>query len=376
MLKKIWRDVRLSFVSEYQLQTRIAENLQRFPEHHREKVQALAKRHDRLAELTATFPALLFALAITENEDCAKEVSRGIVGGRPLADLAKIGSVPLWLRKLPPEAFHARIPELPNDAGFHRRIANHLPGAENAGKWLEMVGGSIKWCHRDFAIWIARESNNGTSLCSNCLFKLALYAWFSGHPETDAGRLIKTRWNAKMTHDAAKEAQNQWREDLRVHLLLDSVEPEKPWLAPAREGGFTFEPILTAAQVIAESQAMDNCIRMYADEIATRENQFWLVRNEGGERIAHFSIGHRWGEPLPTITEIRGPGNNEVAPDVFRAATVWFVKANVSDRRPFEQPLADIPVRRDLWAKLWRPYWLAKKCLPADLPMTPSLEQI
>ncbi|MGH1419650.1 MAG: hypothetical protein ACRBCJ_12395 [Hyphomicrobiaceae bacterium] len=375
MLTKIWRDLRLSFVSEYQLRARIHDNLERFPERHRDRVLGLAKRHDHLSELAAAFPALLFALAITENEACAVEVEQAIVDGRPLADLAAIASVPLWLRKLPPEAFSERIPELPDDADFRRRIGNHLPDTDKAEKWLEMVGGGYKWCDREFAIWTARQACAGTSLCKACMFRLALYAWFSGHPDTKAGRLIHTRWHKKMTNDAAKEAQNKWREDLRVFLLLESVEPERPWIEPVREGTFTFEPILTAQQLIEESHAMNNCLRSYADEIATREDQFWVVR-KNGKRVAHLCIGTQWNQPLPSITEIHGPDNQEVAEDVFRAARDWFNKSDLPDLRPNVRQLSDAMNNRKVWSQFWRPYWLEKRCLPPELPMIPSLDII
>ncbi len=378
MLKKIWRDIRLNFVSEYKQRKIIVDHLTRFPEHHQGAVLTLAARHDRLAELAASFPALLFALAITRNEPCAKEVSQGIMNGMPLADLAEIGSVPLWLRKLPPEAFISRIPELPNDDDFRRRIGNHLPTSPaHAATWLKSVGEANKWCDPDFAVWVARviNENPDMELNSKLLFRMALYAWFSKHIDTEAGKLIKSRWNKKMTSTAAFDGLDSWREDLRVHLLLDGVTPEQPWIAPMEDGPYTFTPILTADQLIAESLAMNNCLRGYAEEIATRETQFWVV-HKNAERVAHLSIGHRWQEPLPSITEIRGPNNEEVTADVYRVAWQWFIAANLEDLRPKERTLKETPINHKVWARFWRPYWLAKKRLPRRLPLAPSFDQI
>lgn len=378
MLKKIWRDIRLTFVSEYHLRKKIFDNLSRFPEPHQDAVLDLATRHDRLAELAASFPALLFALAITKNEPCAKKVSDGIMQGLPLATLAEIGSVPFWMRKLPPEAFRKRLPKLPDDTEFRRRISNHLPGnADRAAMWLEKIGLAYKWCDEDFAIWLAKKINKDSNfeIGDKSLFRLALYAWFSQHPETDAGKLIETRWTHRITYTAADEALQAWRDDVRVHLLLDSVEPEKPWLEPHKDERFYFEPILSADAVIAESRAMHNCIRTYAEEIATREMQFWVIR-EAGKRVAHLSIGHRWGEPLPTITEIRGPHNKEVSPEVFRTAWRWFMDGELEDLRPRERVLKETPVNHKIWSGYWRPYWLEKKRLPQRLPMTPSLDHV
>ena len=378
MLKKLWREIRLTFVSEFEQRRRIIDNLSRFPENHQEAVLTLAAKHDRLAELAASFPALLFALAITKNEPCAKQVSQGIFDGRPLADLAEIGSVPLWLRKLPPEAFTQRLPQLPDDAAFRVRIANHLPRQPAyAAKWLKQLGRAVNWCDEDFAIWLVRaiNANPDLEISGKWLFKLALYAWFSRHPETFAGQLIETRWNPKMTYAAATDGLHQWRENARTHLLLESVEPEKPWVQQTVQGEYQFEPILSATALISEAIAMENCIRSYSDEIAMRETQFWVIKKDN-KRLAHCAIGHKWREPLPSITEIYGPNNAEVSAEVYRAAWVWLINANLPDLRPNERQLSDIKIDRDVWAKFWRPYWLAKKRLPQRLPMAPSLERI
>jgi hypothetical protein len=34
------------------------------------------------------------------------------------------------------------------------------------------------------------------------------------------------------------------------------------------------------------------------------------------------------------------------------------------------------PLDRTTWLSLWRPYWLAKRCLPEWLPIAPSLHAL
>src|SRR3954466_6545395 len=77
------------------------------------QVRALAGRHSRLADLAVSFPALLFALAVPRVRfDPGLAVAR-VIAGASLADVASEVRLPLWLRKLPPEAFVRPIPLLP-----------------------------------------------------------------------------------------------------------------------------------------------------------------------------------------------------------------------------------------------------------------------
>src|ERR1700719_2424268 len=93
-------------------------------------VRGLAGRDVRLADLAVSFPALLFALAAPRSGfDPTPAIARAI-GGANLAELAGAAGIPMWLRKLPPEAFVARIGKLPDGELFRRRIANHPPRSE------------------------------------------------------------------------------------------------------------------------------------------------------------------------------------------------------------------------------------------------------
>lgn len=78
--------------------------LRRYHPRFRETVRALSMRHSRIADLAASFPALLFALAVPRpGLDPAPALAR-VIDGLALADAAVAAEVPLWLRKLPAEA--------------------------------------------------------------------------------------------------------------------------------------------------------------------------------------------------------------------------------------------------------------------------------
>jgi hypothetical protein len=58
----------------------------------------VARRHSRLADLASSFPALLVALAVPRAGFNRERVIDFVIGGVPLAELAKAADVPLWTR--------------------------------------------------------------------------------------------------------------------------------------------------------------------------------------------------------------------------------------------------------------------------------------
>ncbi|WP_246504391.1 hypothetical protein [Bradyrhizobium agreste] len=92
--------------------------LRRYHPRFQDAVRALAARHPRLADLAASFPALLFALAVPRARlDPARAIAC-VVDGASLAQAATPADLPLWLRKLPPEAFVRPVPRLPDGELF------------------------------------------------------------------------------------------------------------------------------------------------------------------------------------------------------------------------------------------------------------------
>src|SRR5262247_4581681 len=83
-------------------------------------VRALAMRHSRIADLAVSFPALLFALAAPRAGLDPTRALDLAVEGAALADVAAAASLPMWLRRLAPEALTGPIMTLP-DGEFFRR---------------------------------------------------------------------------------------------------------------------------------------------------------------------------------------------------------------------------------------------------------------
>jgi hypothetical protein len=115
-------------------------------------------RHSRVADLAVSFPALLFALAVPRSGlDPARAIDRAIEGAS-LAKVAAAADVPLWLRRLPPEALSRPLGKLPDGEVFRRQIANHLPHSPKVSPiWLQAVADIADLAHEAAAVWIARE---------------------------------------------------------------------------------------------------------------------------------------------------------------------------------------------------------------------------
>src|SRR5262245_29634601 len=350
----------------------VEHRLQRYCPRFQGAVRALAMRHSRIADLAVSFPALLFALAVPRpGLDPARALGLAIEGAA-LAEVAVAADVPMWLRRLAPEALVGPIMTLPDGELFRRQIANHLPRSPRiAAVWLRTVADVADWAHEAAAVWIAREIIRGHRQAAlKRLRLLSLWAWFSCQPDTLGHSLIEKPWTPAMRLGTALGAAEAWRTTAALHVYLGREPIADMWLQPARVGGFDFLPITSALTIIEEATAMRNCLCTYGYRVARNHIRLWSIRKDG-QRVATLSLASYHHDPLPNIGELKGPGNAEASPEVWWAARQW-IHMHGLPRIDFKRRAPIIPVNRDAWIALWRPYWLAKRRLPHWLPMAPS----
>jgi hypothetical protein len=340
----------------------IVRSLARYPVR-QTSIFALSGRNRRLAELAVTFPGLLFALA-TRNGDGAFAIELAIAGA-PLKRVATAAGVPLWLRKLPPEAFVAPLAGLPDSERFRLRIANHLPRSpKSAASWLFAVRMAAEWADDDLAVWIAREiSRECRGVTAERLQLLSLYGWFSRRPHTIGYRFTRKPWDAEMGYHQALEEAEAWRKTAVLNLELAGRDLD-PWLTPDIVMGCEFVPLLTADALAEEAKIMRNCVQNFGYRLASNRQRLWSIRC-GGERVATLSIACR---PIPEILQLKGPANAEAAKEIWVAALRWI---NQHDLMAIEQESRSARLDRQAWITLWRPYWLDKQRIPSWLPLAP-----
>ena len=330
-------------------------------------------RHSRIADLAASFPALLFALAVPRPGLDQAPALAHVIAGRSLAEVAMAADVPMWLRKLPPEAFARPISRLPDGELFRRQIANHLPRSPKlAPTWLQLVADVAELAHEPAAMWIARELVREPRHVKPARLRLiSLWAWFSCQPPTFGYGLIGKRWTPDMRMGAALAAADDWRTTIDLHVNLGPQPINDMWFLGGRVAGYDFLPLNSISAITEEAEAMRNCLRTYGYHLAYNRSRLWSVRRNG-ERVATLSVGCRFRDPLPSIVELEAAGNTAVSRELWWVARRWLHMHDLSQINIVRRNWSTAPLDRTTWLSLWRPYWLAKRRIPEWLPIAPS----
>lgn len=242
--------------------------LARFQSRFRPRVLALAARHPRLKDLALSFPALLFALAAPRPGFDRERICALVVEGRPLRDLAALTRLPLWLRRLPPEAFDLPIPLLPDGAFVSRQVVNYIPRPPaKMSAWLDAVGQAMALADEAVAVWVAREwGQRPKTLHAESLRWTCVWAWYSRFVPGDPCR-VKWSWSPAMRFDAAQGAASEWRTNVGLYVRLSEEPLASAWLKPGRIGGFDIVPLQSYTDIVDEAMVMRHCVRWYGDDL-------------------------------------------------------------------------------------------------------------
>lgn len=331
----------------------LEDRLDRFRSDLRNPLRAFAQRSKAHEDLLWTFPALAIA-AVTQARAAALDALRD---GAPLPVLARTLGVPMWLRKLPPEALHHDLPAPAQidgeDRAFGRKIANALPRSIEGGSvWLPSVLAARAACDDDFAVWWA-QAKNGVE-CIEAAAAMGAYAWYSQHPRCTAASLIRRRWTPRAPAMAMAREAHDWL----VRLLLDATRAHGDEIYVSRVDGYEFVELNTSAALTEEGQMMRHCVAAYGERVALGYSRIFGIRRQGA-RVATVEIRHINGCPR-YIQQLSGPKNEPVPEDVIKAVLAWLdcMRALPPDEPP--------KVSAARWAQLWAPYRRAKRTM--DLP--------
>ncbi|MGE0022288.1 MAG: hypothetical protein AB7S70_01500 [Hyphomicrobium sp.] len=300
--------------------------INRFDSNHRSAVRRLISSSPRLADLAIAFPGALYALASRHGPPRRRQKALALVNaGAPLKDVASNLDVPLWLRRLPPEAFAGRLDGVPKSELFARRIANHLPtSAENSAFWLSSVIFGALACDDYFALWLAQQSIFMEAGEPARLFGLlAAYAWFSNADLARARGLIVVPWRPEMALDTAVCAAKSWLNRMRLVLQLREGVIADAWLAGGEVRGFSFVPLLEHEALLAEAHAMQNCADQYADRLARDKCRLFSVRRRG-VRVATLEIGpHPREAGVLAIAQLKSRHNLPASAEIWQGVHTW-----------------------------------------------------
>ncbi len=345
--------------------------IKRFPEKHRSSIRRLVRQHDYTADLLNSFPAIIFAIATEYGAQEERNATlRFVKNGQPLRFIAEAIGLPFWLRKVPPEAFTNELGIFPKDPDFNRKIAGALPAQWNVmANWLNYVPRAAQYGNEEFAIWLSKqkifEYEHSISLQ---VYMAAVYSWYSRHPDSLAGGLIEKTWSKSSNYETVMQNLNNWLNRLKVKLCFGPNGISDSWLTPGQVGGYQFVPLLTPDALKDEGSRMDHCVADYTLNVAHNGCRIFSLRR-GGKHIATLEIQSHPEHPgMPTIEQLYGPGNEEVAQSVWQATFAWLAKQENYNLPCYDnEPNLDVSI----WKKLWIPYWKEKGALPW-LPWEPS----
>lgn len=336
----------------------IATQIARFDAAYRERLIACAALSDRVGQLGATFPLLLFALAARAGSIAERRaIVQRALDGFPLAEIAAALGLPLCLRRIPPEACHPSPFHVSWSVAASSRLGPHIPAdAKTAARWLRAVAFAARFCDEEFACWIAAQRNLFASdtFEAGHLLPLAMFAWHSRSKRVSGSPMLSAPWSPRLGLRRALDVTERW---LRELLVLSELGPrglDDPWLPASQHLGYTFTPLLTVAALIEEACEMSNCADAYCVSLALHETRLFSMQRRG-RRIATIEI-----EPDPrrdgfAIAQLQGPGNGDCGVDVWHAATEWLEHC---DLRPSERaPPASSISGEERLEHLLQPYW-------------------
>ncbi|MEQ8825172.1 MAG: PcfJ domain-containing protein [Filomicrobium sp.] len=363
------------FIKEQELEAQI----QRFQRSARRRIRRLAHLSPRLADLVISFPAAAYVLATSAvAPDASGEAVRRVKDGRSLREVAEVLKLPLWLRRVPPEALIGAIGEIPNSEKFARQIANRIPqNPEFAQGWLNWVCFAGQAGHEDFALWIAAKKPliGGRFLPQHIpLRPLAAYAWYSRQPAGAARNLIEKPWQPSMGFDTAVWAMQQWLDAITATFVA-----KRPRRGPGRykrrpASGLKMIPLRTGAQLREEGAMMCHCVGDYVGLVAQGECEIFSVR-ESEKRVATIEIRPRRKAHGFQIIQIQGPHNSRVSGPVVEFVNTWVERYAVEPSAALEGIQDEYNIQPGSWDRLWQPYVAAKGAEGLE-PTVACLEQL
>jgi hypothetical protein len=348
------------------LTTETENAVQRFPLAVRREVRRLVRSSPRMADLATVFPGVLFALAARRGDDAERTEAKTLIeDGAQLRFVARTLDLPMWLRRLPPEAFEDLPAYLPKSEAFGRRIATRLPASpRESAFWLTSVLFAETAGHEDFAIWLAGQTvfhDRGDA--EKMIAVVAAYAWHSGQPDTPAHKLIVVPWRPEIAFDTALCAAKSWFNRMRLVLQLPPGAVTDPWLKPGAALGFTFEPLMSHPDILTEAQAMQNCADQYGERIVRDKCRLFSVKRNG-TRAATLEIGpHQREAGVLAINQLKARHNMAASTEVWQAAYTWMASQQALKRLP-ALGNSDRLFDQAAWRSLLAPYREAKGGAP------------
>lgn len=342
----------------------IEQQIARYDKSVRRRLRKLSRLSPRLADLIDSFPAAAYVIATQSvTPEQAGEAVRRVKDGCALREVAQPLGLPMWLKRVPPEAFSGVIAGVPDGDKFARQIAGRIPrDPDKAVSWLAGVCYAGKAADVDFALWIASHRPLvRRPLAGGCnpLRPLAVFAWFSALPGGPARDLIEKPWQPSMRLETAVRGMQGWLDG-----MAQAFRPTRPRRGPGRysmksPSGLRMVPLRTGAQLRDEGQQMDHCVGTYAQAVASGQCLIFSVR-EGARRLATVELRRQSRSNAYSITQLQGPGNSRVSENVWHFTHDWVKRFSVNPEIANDGVESGFVVKKTDWFRYFGPYIHAK----------------
>ena len=291
-----------------------------------EHLATFAAQSARLDDLARAHPVAFVALA-TEYGDAARRslAIRAVIEGRRLRTVCDLAAIPYCLRSVPPE--HCPFPLPPADwsADASPLLANFIPENSTAlASWVPAVFFANGAAGEPFAVWIAsrHELFTAATLEHRRLLPLALYVWFSRHPQYELHHLLPDRWSARTGTARLLKATRAWLNRIICRTHLPGGNGVARQIFPAFDGTLSVIELTDYRLLLAEQRAMNNCLDRYGRRIASGTHRIFSLRTPTNASAATFEVAMN-GPNGPALSEIKGPSNEPVSVNIALAVEAW-----------------------------------------------------
>jgi hypothetical protein len=334
---------------------RRARRLNAFPQPYRKYIAGLTSCAPAVEDLADSYPALLFALATGYGNVRQRQAAfEAVVGGDSLKLAAGLLELPLWLRRLPAQAFSQPLPLLPGDDEFTIAAANRVPAhPRDAAIWFDRLLVSHRLAGRDFALWCLREPRMLPPHTSDEDMQwLLAWAWASTNADFDGYRLLRGVWTPAIGWKRARDEVAIWRKRIDLVGALAGGMRD-PWLSDATLSGLDIVALRTVEDFVAESVAMENCLDQYAAHLAYGRVRIFSIRREG-RPIADVEVTLKPDDAgTPCISQVRGPRNRRAPPAVWQAVHAWLAAQSL---QVIDISSTSAQATREAFRRFWEPY--------------------
>ena len=329
--------------------------LNAFPQPYRKYVAGLTSCAPAVEDLADSFPAMLFAMATGYGSVRRRQAAfEAVVSGHSLRVAAACLELPLWLRRLPAQAFAQPLPVLPQDEEFTSAAVSRVPDLpRDAAVWFERIVVAQRLAGRDFALWCLREPRLLPPHTSDEDMQwLLAWAWSSLTPGFEGHPLLRASWSPSIGWKRARDEVAIWRKRIDLVGALAGA-PRDTWFRDATLSGFDIVGLRSVEDFVTESVAMENCLDQYAAHLAYGRVRIFSVRKDG-RPIADVEVTLKPDDAnAPSISQIRGPRNRRAPPAVWQAVHAWLAGQSF---RPLDTSPTSAQATRDAFRRFWEPY--------------------